>query len=166
MATSWEKERKHALEGIGWHGWMARFSWILGVIFAIMGIIGDRVDGTIFLRWMSWFLLSIAAFASGIICMVAWLGGIYLHAKETEKQKTSLYQRIKDFFINLIKGSYSITGAVVSPLVEIQSTITITETLSPVKPTTRLSSASILKPFGVMPVSSRILAASVGEVTN
>jgi hypothetical protein len=85
MTTSWDKEQKHAMRGIGGHGWMARISWFIGVIFALIGIITELLDTTIVLHRSSWYLLSIAAFASGILAMVSWLGGIYLHAKKTEK---------------------------------------------------------------------------------
>ena len=85
MVGSWERERKHAMVGIGGHGWFARIAWFLGVIFAIIGIITESINTTFILQPMSWYLLSIAVFASGIICIVAWIGGLYLHAKEAEK---------------------------------------------------------------------------------
>ena len=82
---AWESERRHATEGVGGHGWTARISWILGVIFILMGIITEVIDTTFIIQSMSWYLLSIAAFGSGIINMVAWLDGIYLHGKKSEK---------------------------------------------------------------------------------
>ena len=82
---AWESERRHATRGIGVHGWTARISWFLGVIFAIIGVVVEVVDTTFILQSMSWYLLSIAAFGSGIINIGAWLGGIYLHAKKTKE---------------------------------------------------------------------------------
>ena len=82
---AWESERRHATERVGGHGWTARISWILGVVFALIGVIAEAVDTTFIIQSMSWYLLSIAAFGSGIINVVAWVGGIYLHAKETKK---------------------------------------------------------------------------------
>ena len=41
---TWESERRHATEGVGGHGWTARISWILGVTFAIIGVITEVAD--------------------------------------------------------------------------------------------------------------------------
>jgi len=81
----WERERRYATEGLRGHGWTARISWFFGVIFVIIGVIAEIADTTFIIQSMSWYLLSIAAFGSGIINVVAWVGGIYLHAKETKK---------------------------------------------------------------------------------
>lgn len=81
---AWESEQKLAMRGVGAHGWTARISWIIGVIFAVIGVIAEVVDTTFIVQSMSWYLLSIAAFASAISYIVAWLGGIYLHAKKTK----------------------------------------------------------------------------------
>ena len=85
MTRSWDKERGHAITGLGGHGWTARISWLLGVIFAIIGVIGELMDTTLVLKSMSWYLLSIAAFASGIVNIVPWAIGLYLHARESKK---------------------------------------------------------------------------------
>jgi hypothetical protein len=82
---TWESEYRHAKEGVGGHGWTARISWIFGVIFVIVGVITEIIDTMFIVQSMSWYLLSIAAFGSGIINMTAWLGGIYLHGKKSEK---------------------------------------------------------------------------------
>ena len=85
MAKSWEKDREYIMTGLGAHGWTGRISWLLGVIFAIVGVIGEAANINVGLQPMSWYLLSIAAFASSIGNIVAWVGGLYLHAKEAEK---------------------------------------------------------------------------------
>jgi len=85
MAKSWEKEKGYAVDGLSGHGWTTRISWFLGVIFAIVGVIGELMDTTLALTSMSWYLLSIAAFASGIVNVVPWAIGLYLHAKEAKK---------------------------------------------------------------------------------
>ena len=76
---TWESERKRMTGAISVHGWTARISWLLGVIFAIIGVIAEIVDTTFIIESMSWYLLSIAAFGSGIINVVASLIGVYLH---------------------------------------------------------------------------------------
>jgi hypothetical protein len=82
MVTQWEKDRKHIMTGLGAHGWTGRISWLLGVIFAIIGVIGEAASIDVGLESGSWYLLSIAAFASSIGNIVAWVGGLYLYAKE------------------------------------------------------------------------------------
>jgi len=63
---TWESERKRMTGSIGVHGWTARISC-------------EIVDTTFIIESMSWYLLSIAAFGSGIINVVAFLIGVYLH---------------------------------------------------------------------------------------
>ena len=82
---TWEREKRYAIEGISGHGWTGRISWILGVIFAIVGVITEVIDTTFIIQSMSWYLLSIAAFGSSIGNINSWLGGIYLHSKKSEK---------------------------------------------------------------------------------
>ena len=79
---TWESERKRMTESIGVHGWTTRISWLLGVLFAIIGVIAEIVDTTFIIESMSWYLLSIATFAGGIINAVAFLIGVYLHDKK------------------------------------------------------------------------------------
>ena len=85
MAKQWEKEKERAINAIGGHAWFARFGWFLGVIFAVVGVIGELMNTTLGLAPMSWYLLSIAAFASGILCVVPSAIGLYLYAKESKK---------------------------------------------------------------------------------
>ena len=82
---TWESEKRYATKGISGHGWTGRISWILGVIFAIAGIITEIMDTTFIIQSMSWYLLSIAAFGSSIANINSWLGGIYLHSKKSKK---------------------------------------------------------------------------------
>ena len=76
-----DTQRRELVDTVG----LPRISWLLGVIFAIIGVFYEVADITFIIQSMSWYLLSIAAFGSGIINMVAWLGGIYLHGKVTKK---------------------------------------------------------------------------------
>ena len=85
MAKSWEKDRKHAMTGARAHGVLGRFCWLLGLIFAIVGVIVEATSITIGLQQMSWYLLSIAAFAAGIFLNIMWAIGLYLLAKESMK---------------------------------------------------------------------------------
>ena len=56
--------------------------WILGAIFAVLGIIADAINGTIGLEASSWLMLSIALFVAGLSWYIGWAVAVYLHAKK------------------------------------------------------------------------------------
>jgi len=85
--VGYEKERKHAVDGVGGHSGVARFCWFFGVIFLILGIVSDAINRTLGLESISWFLLAIGLFAAGILLMFFWAVGMYLHATEAESKK-------------------------------------------------------------------------------
>jgi hypothetical protein len=84
MEAKWNKERKMATHGLSGHAWTGRISWILGVIFAVVGVVGEAANTTLGLAPTSWYLLSIAAFVSGVGNIVAWAAGLILWAKESK----------------------------------------------------------------------------------
>ena len=51
--------------------------WIFGIIFAIVGIIGELMGTTLGLVPMSWYLLSIAAFVASIPEYLGWVVAVY-----------------------------------------------------------------------------------------
>ena len=69
MAYHWEEytDREQIKKGLGQTGLMAHLCWLLGVIFAIVGVISDAIDEPLGLESISWLLLAIVAFASSII---------------------------------------------------------------------------------------------------
>lgn len=84
MAKHW-KERKWILgKGGMWAAWGGA-CWIFGIIFAIVGIIGELMNTTLGLGSGSWYLLSIAAFVASIPEYIGWAVAVYLHNKEAEK---------------------------------------------------------------------------------
>ena len=83
----YEKEWKHAVDGVGGHSGVARFCWLFGVIFLILGIVSDAINRTLGLESISWFLLAIGLFAAGILLMFFWAVGMYLHATGAESKK-------------------------------------------------------------------------------
>ena len=85
MAKSFEREKKHIITGLSAHGWTGRVCWLFGLIFAMIGVIGEATSNTLGLQPMSWYLLSIAAFASSTGNIVAWVGGLYICAEEAKK---------------------------------------------------------------------------------
>ncbi len=64
----------------------SRIFFILGLIFAILGIISDAINSTLGLEPMSWFLLAIGVFIAGILPCLGWAVAVYLKAIEGRKK--------------------------------------------------------------------------------
>ena len=81
----WRAERTLRMGGVYavWGG----VCWILGVVFAILGIIADAMNGTLGLTAMSWFLLGVAAFVASIPEYIGWAVAVYLDALKAKKEK-------------------------------------------------------------------------------
>jgi hypothetical protein len=75
-------------------GIMGSVAALLGVAFAIVGIIGEAriISGAsntlLGLYPSSWYSLAIASLVFSLGCWLGWAVGIYLHAKETETTET------------------------------------------------------------------------------
>jgi hypothetical protein len=73
-------------------GIMGSVATLLGVAFAIVGIIGEAriISGAsntlLGLYPSSWYSLAIASFVFSLGCWLGWAVGIYLHTRETEKE--------------------------------------------------------------------------------
>jgi len=87
MATQWKKDRERAMYGLGGHGWTGRICWILGIIFAIIGVVCEVTNTTLGLAPISWYLLSIVAITSGVGMIVAWAAGLIIWALEGKSRK-------------------------------------------------------------------------------
>ncbi len=61
--------------------------WILGFIFAILGIITDATNGGLGLSAMSWFLLAIVFHLAGLSYWLSWAVGVYFRAIEAKKEE-------------------------------------------------------------------------------
>jgi len=70
-------------------GIMGSVATWLGVAFAIVGIISDATRTIIGFYPTSWYLLAIASLIFSLGCWLGWAVGIYLHARETEKETES-----------------------------------------------------------------------------
>ena len=55
--------------------------FLLGVVFAVLGVIGDAVNVTLGLEPMSWFLLAIVASLVGLAFYIGWAVAWYLQEK-------------------------------------------------------------------------------------
>jgi len=71
----------------GYHLLGSRIFFILGLIFAILGIISDAMNATLGLEPISWFLLAIGVFVAGIAPCIGWAIAVYLKAIEAKKEQ-------------------------------------------------------------------------------
>ena len=58
--------------------------WILGAVFAVLGIIADIMNTALGLEATSWLMLSIALFAAGISWYIGWAVAVYVAGKEAK----------------------------------------------------------------------------------
>ena len=61
--------------------------WILGFIFAILGIIADATNGTLGLTMMAWFMLAIVFHLAGLSYWIGYALAMYLKSKEAKKEE-------------------------------------------------------------------------------
>ena len=59
--------------------------WILGFIFAILGIIADA-NGTLGLTMMAWFMLAIVFHLAGLSYWIGYALAMYFRSKEAKKE--------------------------------------------------------------------------------
>ena len=86
MAYHWE-DREKLKTCIFKEGMIGHVLWFLGIIFAVLGIIGDAANINLGLTSMSWFLLAIVAFVAGIIPFIELAIAWYLKSTETKKEE-------------------------------------------------------------------------------
>ena len=78
---------KSIIDAGGYHLLGSRIFFILGLIFAVLGIISDAMDTTLGIEPMSWFLLAIGTFVAGILPCLGWVMAVYLKSVEAEKEQ-------------------------------------------------------------------------------
>jgi len=76
------EDREKVKAGIRSAGLWGDICGILGIIFAILGIIADAINGTLGLESISWFLLAIAALVISAISYIGWAVAWYLKEKK------------------------------------------------------------------------------------
>ncbi len=86
MGDSWKSHKFILGKGNLWAMWGGAF-FILGAIFAILGIIADAINDAIGLEPTSWFLLAIALFVGAISCYIGWAVAVYIDAIEAKKKE-------------------------------------------------------------------------------
>jgi len=82
----WE-DRKQIVAGIGVSGLWGHISFFLGIIFAVLGVIGDAANINLGLEPMSWFLLAIVAFLLALSLFIGWAVAWYLSTTEAKSEK-------------------------------------------------------------------------------
>ena len=85
MLKAWMSRERALRMGGAWAMW-GGVCWTLGLVFAILGIIGDAINATLGLEPMSWFLLAIALFVASIPEYIGWAVSMYLHATKAKKE--------------------------------------------------------------------------------
>ncbi len=61
--------------------------WVLGLLFAALGVAGDAVNISLILESTSWLLLSIVFCFSGIASWMAWMLAVHLDAIKGKSKK-------------------------------------------------------------------------------
>jgi hypothetical protein len=85
----WERWNNHEWivnKGSMWVMW-GGICWLLGVIFAVLGIIADAANTNLGLTPTSWFLLAIAALVTSAIWYLSWAVAVYVDAQKTTEQQ-------------------------------------------------------------------------------
>ncbi len=68
-------------------GVMGAIGTWLGVIFAVLGIIGEAIDATIGFEPIFWLVLAVVSLLFGLSCWLGYVFGMYLHVIETKSKK-------------------------------------------------------------------------------
>ncbi len=78
---------KFIIDAAGYHLLTSRICFILGIIFATMGVVSDAMNTILGLNPISWFLLAIGVFVAGIPPCLGWALAVYLRFKSIEAKK-------------------------------------------------------------------------------
>ena len=83
----YKEERDHVVNGLSTHGRLCRVCWTLALIFAILGIVAAAAKIDLGLGATNWLLLALVICGLGIMLMVFWAAGMYLHVIEGKSKK-------------------------------------------------------------------------------
>lgn len=79
-------DRKQMAAGIGSVGLSGHICFFLGIIFAVIGVIGDASNLTLGLESISWFLLAIVVSLLAVSVFIGWAVAWYLASLEGESK--------------------------------------------------------------------------------
>jgi len=91
MEKPWEKpfkNREEARAALSPMGLAGHICFLLGIVFAVLGIIGDAANATLGLEPISWLLLAIVAFLAGMPAWITWAVAMHLLGIGAESKKT------------------------------------------------------------------------------
>ena len=80
---------KSVIDASGYHLLGSRICFVLGLIFAILGIISDAINTSLGLEPMSWLLLAVVTCLIAVACFIAWALAVILDAMEAKGEKQS-----------------------------------------------------------------------------
>ena len=78
---------KSIIDAAGYHLLGSRIFSVLGLVFAVLGIISDAMNTTLGLEPISWFLLAISVSVVGIAPCIGWAVAVYLRSREPKKEQ-------------------------------------------------------------------------------
>jgi len=87
MAKRHWEDREHLKASLGSSGMAAHICWLLGIIFAVLGIIADVANITLGLTSMGWFLLSIVTLVVSITMFFGMGLAWYLITTDRKKEE-------------------------------------------------------------------------------
>jgi len=87
MAKRHWEDREKLKASLGSTGMAAHICWFLGVVFVLLGVIGDAVNRTLGLEPNSWFLLSIVTFLVSITMFFGMGLAWYLITTDAKSKK-------------------------------------------------------------------------------
>ena len=84
----WERWNNHewiVSMGSKWSMW-GGLCWIVGIIFALLGIIADAANADLGLLPTSWFLLAVVSLVASTAWYIGWAVAVYVDAVKKQKQ--------------------------------------------------------------------------------
>jgi hypothetical protein len=72
---------------LGRSGALGHVCWFLGIVFAVLGIIGDAANVKIGLEPESWLLLAIVASVLSVSLFIGWAVAWYLRSIEAKSER-------------------------------------------------------------------------------
>ena len=78
---------KSIINTAGYHLLWSRIASVLGLVFAVLGIISDATNATLGLEPISWFLLAISVSVVSIAPCIGWAVAAYLRSMEAKKEQ-------------------------------------------------------------------------------
>jgi hypothetical protein len=85
MMDAW-REPGFIVRHRGMMGVMASVTIWLGVIFMVLGIIGEAIDATIGFEPIFWLVLAVAPLLFSLSCWLGWASGMYLYVTKNKKE--------------------------------------------------------------------------------